>query len=311
MPARPKPHPRADARRDLGAGPVTGPAVDLAVIVPHYNDLERLGRCLAALAPQLATAPGVECVVVDNDSPCDLSGLLAAHPAIRLVTEPEKGAAAARNRGVAETTAPMLMFLDSDCVPAPDWLDTGLALAGRADVIGGRIDTFDETPPPRSGPQAFETVFAFNQKRYVTQKGFSVTANLLTARAVFADVGPLVVGLSEDMDWCFRATAKGYRLIYADMLRVSHPTRSDWPALKKKWRRTTDEMFHLNGTGMRARAVWAARAAAVAASGPVHLPRVLRDRRLRGGERRRAAATLLRLRGLRAFWMLRQAATGR
>lgn len=281
----------------------------LAVIVPHYDDPGRLGACLAALAPQLAAHREVACVVVDNDSPCDLAPLRAAHPAIRFVTEPRKGAAAARNRGVAETTAPQLAFLDSDCIPAPDWLAVARRLAGTAGVIGGRVDTFDETPSPRSGAEAFEAVFAFDQRRYVEGKGFSVTANLLTTRAVFEDVGPLIVGLSEDVDWCRRATARGHRLVYADDLVVAHPTRADWAALTRKWRRTTLEMFYLNGTGPAARARWALRALAMAASGPAHLPRVLRARSLNGpGERLAAAGTLLRLRAARALWMLRQAA---
>ena len=290
---------------------MTDASGDLAVIVPHYDDPARLRTCLAALAPQLTARPGTDCVVVDNDSQTELAALVAEFPGIRWITESEKGAAAARNRGVAETRAPWIAFLDCDCVPASDWLASAARLAGSADVIGGRIDTFDETPPPRSGAQAFEAVVAVHQRTYIQRKGFSVTANLVTSRAVFTDVGPLIVGLSEDMDWCFRATAKGYSLVYADDLRVSHPTRADWQALVKKWRRTTDEMYHLNGTGVQARALWALRAGAVIGSAPVHLPRLMRDRRLAGTERLRGAATLLRLRALRALWMLRQAATGR
>lgn len=291
---------------------MTDPAAPLlAVIIPHYNDPVRLGRCLESLAPQLAAAPGVEAVVVDNDSPCDLSGLRAAHPAIRFVTEPQKGAAAARNRGVRETTAPHLLFLDSDCIPAPDWLATALTLLGPDTVTGGRVNTFDETPPPRSGAEAFEAVFAFRQRDYVERKGFSVTANLLTTRAVFDAVGDLVPGLSEDVDWCWRATARGYPLIYADTLSVSHPTRSDWPALTRKWRRTTAEGFHLNGTGPAARLKWALRGLAVAASGPLHVPKILFSNRLDSQtERLCGAGTLLRLRLARMIWMLRQAATG-
>lgn len=291
---------------------------ELAVIIPHYNDPVRLKTCLTALAPQLAAHPGIECVVIDNDSPCDLGPLKAAHPGISFVIEPRKGAAAARNRGVRDTTAPALLFLDSDCVPAPDWLATGIGLAksgtgGPAgDVIGGRIDTFDETPAPRTGAEGFEAIFAFHQKNYVEKKGFSVTANLLTGRRVFDDVGPLIVGVSEDVDWCWRATAKGYSLRYVDDLRVSHPTRSDWGSLTKKWRRTTEEGFYLNGRSAGARLKWAARALAVAVSGPVHLGKVLRSAALSGaGEKGRTAMTLLRLRLARAGWMLRQAATGR
>lgn len=285
----------------------------LAVIVPHYDDLRRLGVCLAALAPQLAVAgSAVEAVVVDNASPVDLAPLRAAHPGIRFVTEPTKGAAAARNRGVRETVAPDLVFLDCDCVPAADWLATAQRLAGTADVIGGRIDTFDETPAPRSGAEAFEAVFAFHQRAYIEKMGFSVTANLLTSRKVFDDVGDLVVGLSEDVDWCRRATAKGYDLVYADDLRVAHPTRADWPSLAKKWRRTTAEGFHLNGTSPAARMTWALRAVAVAGSGLLHLPKlVTSDRLVSAQERRRGAMMLLRLRAARAGWMLRQAALGR
>ncbi|MCB1370839.1 MAG: glycosyltransferase [Rhodobacteraceae bacterium] len=284
----------------------------LAVIVPHYNDLARLSACLDALAPELAAAgPRVEAVVVDNASPVDLGPLAARHPRIRFVTETRKGAAAARNRGVHETVAPLLAFLDCDCVPAPDWLAVAMRLAGSADVIGGRIDTFDETPGPRSGAEAFETVFAFHQKDYIERKGFSVTANLLTSRAVFEDVGELIVGLSEDVEWCRRAAAKGHALVYADDLRVSHPTRADWPSLARKWRRTTAEGFHLNGTTPAARAKWALRAVAVAGSGLVHLPRLLGAPQLASRtERARGAATLLRLRLARAGWMLRQAASG-
>ncbi len=291
---------------------MTAPA--LAVVIPHYGDLARLGTCLAALAPQLDAAAGrAEAVVADNGTPGGLGGLPAEFPAVRFVTEPEKGAAAARNRGVAETSAPHLAFLDCDCVPDPDWLETALALAeapGTADLSGGRVDVFDETPPPRSGAEAFETVFAFHQRDYVERKGFSVTANLLTRRDVFEATGPMVVGEAEDVDWCHRATAKGYRLAYEDRLRVRHPTRSDWAALERKWRRTTAERFRSHGRGPKARLAWAAQALVVAASGVLHAPKVLASSRLAPGEKLAGMATLLRLRMLRALWMLGQALGG-
>ena len=285
----------------------------LAIIVPHYNDVARLRRCLDALVPQMTAT--VELVVADNASTEDLSPIRAAHPDVAIVTQPEAGAAAARNAGVAATTAPSLAFLDADCVPAPDWLATAQDIAARQGdaVTGGRIDVFDETPGPRSGAEGFETVFAFDQAGYIADKGFSVTANLVTTRAVFAATGPFVPGLSEDLDWCRRATAAGFALHYAPDLAVSHPTRSDWAALERKWRRLTEESWGLRARGARpgagARAAWAARAlVALPASIPAHAPRILRDKRLSRDERRAALLTLARLRLTRAGWMLRQAA---
>ncbi len=96
--------------------------------------------------PQLV--PEVELIVVDNASTASLEPLRAAYPDLRIVIEPLKGAASARNCGVAETQAPRLFFLDCDCVPAADWLKTALRIAPEADVIGGAIAVFDETPPP-------------------------------------------------------------------------------------------------------------------------------------------------------------------
>lgn len=285
-----------------------------AVIIPHYNDVTRLRRCLEALVPQVQEG-AFDLVVVDNGSSEPLQTVRTAFPQVRFIVEAEKGAAAARNRGVLETTAPWIFFLDADCIPAADWLARAEyhARAQRKDVdlIGGRVEIFDETAPPRSGAQAFEAVFAFDNRGYVERQGFSVTANLLTRRAVFTDVGPLRAGLSEDMDWCHRARARGYRLIYDEALRCAHPTRTDWAALRRKWQRLTEEMFAVNGLGPAARLRWAARGLAMLPSILAHAPKVMTSPQLSGtGERRRALVTLLRLRLWRAWRMLSQALTG-
>ncbi len=285
---------------------------DVAIIIPHYNDTERLLRCLTTLMPLVsAHNEDIDVVVVDNASTHSLEAVRAAYPDLRLVTEPRKGAAEARNRGARETTAPYLFFLDADCVPHANWLETALKVRSRADAVGGRISVFDETPAPRSGAEAFETVFAFDNRGYVEKKGFSVTANLLTRRDVFDDVGDFVPGLSEDLDWCRRATAKGYTLVYEDTLHVGHPTRSDWAALRHKWQRINAESFGLIGNGPAARFKWGLRGLAMLPSILVHCARILTAQQLCGArEKAVALATLVRLRTLRCGWMLRQAITG-
>jgi glycosyltransferase involved in cell wall biosynthesis len=239
-----------------------------------------------------------------------MAPLETAYPQIRFVTQPERGAAAARNKGVEVTTAPWIFLVDADCVPSEGWLARARAIArGDPNVVsGGRIEVFDETPAPRSGAEAFETVFAFDQERYIREDGFSVTANLVAARKVFEATGPMVVGLSEDVDWCRRAVAAGARLRYDPDLVVSHPTRPDWPALQKKWRRMTEEGYGLARTAPGGRVTWLLKALLMPVSVAAHLPRVLRHGALSGVEKRRAAATLLRLRLQRMVWMIAQAA---
>ncbi|WP_299287362.1 glycosyltransferase [uncultured Tateyamaria sp.] len=277
-----------------------------AVVIPHYNDVVRLDRCLAALTKDPLPAP-TEIVVVDNGSTQDLSRTCAAHPDITFLTETQRGAAAARNAGVAQTTAPRIFFLDCDCVPSPDWIKTAYDLIEGRDIVGGAVEVFDETAPPRNGAQVFETVFAFNQERYIAEMNFSVTANLLTWRRIWDDVGPLIPGLSEDRDWCNRAVAKGYRLTYEPRLCVAHPTRNDWAALRKKWLRLTEESYALTAQQSFRRPVWAVRAVLVLMSSLAHAPKILTSPKLGSTtERLRGLSTLFRLRAARMVWMMRQ-----
>lgn len=279
---------------------------DASVIIPHYNDPLRLERCLEAL--ERNNLSGVEVLVVDNNSTVSYEDVQSRFPWARFVVETEKGAAAARNRGVKETQAPLLFFIDADCVANDDWIAKAHEVAPVADLIGGQVYVFDETPPPRSGAEAFETVFAFNFKNYIEVQGFTGSGNLVTRRDVFLDVGGFRGGVSEDLDWSTRAVSKGYKLIYRDDLVVGHPSRTDWAALSHKWRRLTQELYGVNGNTARDRLRWAIRALAMPVSALVHVPRILQNKDLRGaGERMRAIGTLVRLRLLRMFWMLKQA----
>jgi GT2 family glycosyltransferase len=279
---------------------------DVSVIIPHYNDPVRLRLCLSELRKN--EKAGVEIIVVDNASPMPLDDLIADFPEVRFLSEPEKGAAPARNTGVAESNGEILAFIDADCVPAFDWVSTVRHVVDRADIVGGRVSIFDETPPPRSGAEAFEAVFAFNFQRYIEKQGFSGAGNLVTTRSVFDQVGPFKNGVSEDTEWTRRAVRKGFRLVYAGNLKVGHPSRQDWPALREKWRRMTKEGFALNGGSVIARFKWAGKAAMMPASIAAHLPKVLASPSLSSfSERLRGAAVLVRLRLLRMFWMLKQA----
>lgn len=275
----------------------------IAVIIPHLDDQVRLGRCLDALAPRIDAE--TEVVVVDNGSARDVAGV-AGRPGVRLVHEPRKGAAHARNRGVAETVAPVLAFLDCDCVPAPDWLTRARTAPRPGEIVGGAVPVFCETPGPRSGAEAFETVFAFRQAEYIATKGFSVTANLVTTRAVWDRVGPFRDGLSEDVDWCHRARALGIGLRHDPALIAAHPARADWPALRRKWRRMVREGHTLSAERPGGAWRWALRGLLLPVSILRDLPRIVAAPGLSGGERLRAAATLVRLRLLRAGWMAAQ-----
>lgn len=271
---------------------MAGPSV--SVIVPHYHDLERLDRCLASLVRQTYPPDDFEIVVADNMSP-EGEAAVAARIAgrARLVFASEKGAGPARNVAVAASTGAMLAFIDADCIADPDWLARGVAALQGGDLVGGRMIVLVEGRGTKSGAEAFEAVFAFDNRAYVLDKHFSVTANLFCPREVFDRTGPFRNGMSEDLDWCLRAREAGYRIRYADDAIVSHPARPDWPALKKKWVRINAELHQLEmlrpGGWMR----WARHTLLLPLSILAHAPRVLRSAALSGPEERLAALVML------------------
>lgn len=272
-------------------------ALAISVVVPHYNDLAGLDRCLAALAEQTVARERYEIIVSDNMSPQGADAVVAAIAGrARLVIATERGAGPARNAAAAEARGATLAFTDSDCVPAPGWLAAGVAGLERFDLVGGAMTVSIESAHELSGAEAFEQVFAFDNRDYVERKGFTVTANLFCRRDTFAAVGPFEVGVSEDLEWCHRARAKGYRIGYAADALVSHPARPDWPALLNKWRRLSAEAFALAAEQPRGRWRWWVRSLALPPSVLLHAPRVLRAGSLTPAERGRALATLARLR---------------
>lgn len=273
----------------------------VSVVIPHVDDLANLDRCLALLAGQTLPSGRVEVVVADNGSAAGLAAVRAvAAGRARVIDAPERGAGPARNAGVAAARGDILVFLDSDCRPEADWLARGLAALGGADVIGGAVRVVAENAAAPTPVEAFELVFAFRNDLYVARKGFTVTANMFVRRAVFEAVGPFRNGMSEDVEWCHRARARGYRLAYAPGAVVAHPARRTWDDLVRKWRRTTREAYLLARPGGLRVLPWLARAWLVLLSALPHALKAMRAAEI-GPLRDRlgAARVLLRIRGFR------------
>lgn len=283
----------------------------ISVIIPHLDDLAGLRGCIACLDAQTLPRERFEIVVADNGSKAPLADIQTAAAGARIVSVAERGAGPARNGGVVASRFPVLAFTDSDCLPEPQWLERGLDALRTADLVGGGITVSIADPAHPTPSEAFESVFAFDNRAYVEAKGFSVTANLFTTRAVFDAVGGFRAHVPEDLDWCHRARAQGLRIAYAADARVSHPARRSWAELTRKWRRLTREAHvlehHAGGSTLRR----ALHVLAVAASPFAHAGRVLRAGKLGPTAKLAAIAVLFRLRLLRAWWLARALVTAR
>ncbi len=100
----------------------------LSVVIPTYNRLPILQKCLAALEDQdfPASAGNYEVVVVDDGSTDATVAWIEAQgvalPHVRLLQQSHGGPAAGRNRGVEAARGEVVVFIDSDLVVTPSFL---------------------------------------------------------------------------------------------------------------------------------------------------------------------------------------------
>lgn len=285
----------------------------VSVIIPHYRDLDGLALCLQSLQQQTYPADRFEIVVADNNSP---EGEAAVSDVIdgraRLIVITEKGAGPARNGGVSVARGEILAFIDCDCVPEPNWIAEGIAALPAYDFIGGRVTVLVADMLRMTAPEAFERVFAFDFKTYITKKGFTGAGNLFCSRGVFDAVGGFRADVSEDVEWSRRATAKGFRLGYAPRAVVGHPARRTWTELWAKWRRVNAETYGLYREQKAGRFKWLLRSLALPPSAVVHAPKVLMsDQLVSMPQRILAIGMLFKLRFARLVDAIALLGTGR
>ncbi|MEO3784323.1 glycosyltransferase [Actinocorallia sp. B10E7] len=97
-------------------------SADLTVVLCSMNGRTRISETLDALEKQ-TVRDRMEVIVVDDGS-TDGTGDLAAERGLTVVRHPvNRGLSAARNTGIGAAAAPLVAFLDDDCVPGPEWAE--------------------------------------------------------------------------------------------------------------------------------------------------------------------------------------------
>jgi GT2 family glycosyltransferase len=296
-----------DVTPDPGARVGTGVERKLiSVVIPHYNDLDGLRACIAGLRRQTWPFDRMEVIVADNNSACGIDAVAAVADGCRVVHAPIQGAGPARNAGAAVATCDVLAFIDSDCQPSPQWVEEGMRALSDYDFIGGEVETTARDPDRPTAVEAWEMVFGFNFKRYILVEGYTGSGNMFVRRNVFEAVEGFRPGVSEDMDWSFRARRAGYRLGYAPNAAVQHLARPQWGDLLHRWRRVIAEHYLLTRERPFGVLRWLAWTVGMPLSVAPHTLLVLRSNRL-PGLRAKAGALMVLVghRLWRMFYMAR------
>jgi glucosyl-dolichyl phosphate glucuronosyltransferase len=175
-----------------------GSSTLIDIVVCTYNNAVSLERILCGLATQTAANGEWSVLVVDNNCTdhtrevVDLFITGARIPNLRIVSETVQGLTPARLRGVRETTAPWIAFVDDDCLLEAGWIRAAIAFArthSEAAAFGGRVVP-DWGTPPTPLLQRYSWCFASQDHGpRPCPTRFLVGAGIVISRAALVEAG--------------------------------------------------------------------------------------------------------------------------
>lgn len=216
-------------------------ALRCSVIVPAYQEADRIADCVRGLTDQTAPRSTYEIIVVD-DASSDGTGPLAEQAGADVVLRIDHGGvAAARNAGLTQARGALVLFTDADCVPGREWVERMVRPFSDPEVAGvkGTYRSRQTSPVARLVQLEFE--YRYLRMATLPTIDFIDTYAAAYKRSVLAEEGGFdteyPVPSAEDVDLSFRLAKKGYRLVFAPDAWVwhSHPA-SLWAYLRRKMR---------------------------------------------------------------------------
>ena len=206
-----------------------------SLIVPTFNRLPILKKCLAALEAQTLPAADFEVIVIDDGSSDGTEEALSSYRAgfrFRYLRQKNSGTGAARRNGVNHAIGEYLLIMNDDTILQNDALAEHLQAhrkysPGKWAVLGNF-----EYPPAEARKRALSHFFCvepFMFPQVAMEEGCPygyshfITCNLSIRRSAVLEAGSFdtTYKLSEDTELGLRLHEKGYRVLY-------HPKAHAW-----------------------------------------------------------------------------------
>ena len=221
---------------------------DVSVIVVCYNEEDNIGECLESLVVQDYDGGAYEVIVVDGDSKdrtiAIARGYEERYSFVRVIVDPRRGTAVARNTGVRAASYDLIAFLDADCVATPSWIcslvdvyrgarerDPKIAAVGGASLISEGSNPFVKALKialnSYMGSAGRVTGKCHSRERFVEDLP---SLNVIYGKGLFARLGffnDSLMDEGEDADFSYRILNAGMRLLYSPLPVIYHKYRPD------------------------------------------------------------------------------------
>jgi glycosyltransferase involved in cell wall biosynthesis len=206
---------------------MTTPAA--SIIIPSYQSAETIRLCLDSLRLQNSTNH-YEIIVVDSSLDSTPEIIRHEYPEVKLIhilkkTDP----AAARNIGARTAQGEVLVFIDSDCVADPDWINRLFkGLHNGFSATGGGIRNINSDSAVSWAGYFCEFREFLPQGRKRESRNLTL-GNAAYKKDAFWDAGAFPEGFFPQEDQVFhdQFLKKGHKINYDPVNAVSHRHRSN------------------------------------------------------------------------------------
>ena len=186
----------------------------MSVVIAAYNEEKTLGLCLDSLLAQTAPRDSYEIIVADDGS-TDRTRQVAESRGVPVVTQPNRGAGAARNLGAQRTRGDIILFIDADSVPDARCIEAMTAAFADPHVAGANGEK--KTRQTNLWARLVQIEYDYKYDRLATHPTIDFVDSSTAAyrRDIFLSNGGFDPNLmeAEDVEFSFRLAERGHWMV--------------------------------------------------------------------------------------------------
>lgn len=181
----------------------------VSTVIPVYNGEWYLKAAIQSVMEQ--TYKNMEVIVVDDGSEDDSASIAGSFKDIKIIQQPHRGDASARNTGLKHATGGFISFLDADDLWKPEKTEKQMALLLQNDHIDGTFCRFQNFFDPESAVPEWVNKDNFTRKKFQNMPSL---VTLLMRKDKFHKVGLFneTLEVGSDIDWLVRAKEQNINL---------------------------------------------------------------------------------------------------
>lgn len=199
----------------------------LSIIIPTHNSASTIENCIRSLISQSYPRENFEIIVIDDGSTDRTVEMAKSTGANYVITIDPCSVSRARNRGVENSKADLLAFIDSDCEAKNGWIETIIGELQKVHATSGPIEN--------GNPQSlvawseyfieFGGFHEFKERSYVR---FFPGCNGACTKEAFLKVGGFKdLRISEDVLFGESLRQAGMNVLFVPNAKILHLCRTD------------------------------------------------------------------------------------